>query len=321
MKNMYIPRLMEADLEKFTSNTGIRIRKLIGPAIRGLMKLVVQMDNKIYVHGYPKLEKGRPYIFASTHSFPDDITSALVSMDRHAYFLTNSKDALLYNKQMYAAWLNGFIFVDTRNKASRKASLSKMLRILNSNTSILIYPEGSWNVTENKTVKRLFPGTCIMAQKSGCSIVPVGSYLANHSKSIHMHFGEPLDLAKLSVEEGTLLLRDSLATLRYGLIEQHGPVTTRETLPRDARFHWLLERKREVLAMPWKNPDWEDEYLSFFPRELAHPEEAWAFLEDLDITKPQTAFLTNQKRAWWVEKRYDLVEHLNQNWQSDKANF
>lgn len=67
-----------------------------------------------------------------------------------------STDQLEHNPQVYAAWLNGLIYVNRREEISRKDSVKKMERILNSGSSVFLFPEGGWNNTENLLVLPLF---------------------------------------------------------------------------------------------------------------------------------------------------------------------
>ena len=105
---------------------------------------------------YPKLEKDMPYIFASTHYFNEDIIAALATVDRSAYALIGTTDQVENNTLMYAAWAYGLIYVDRRSQESRKQSILKMEHVLNNGTSVIMYPEGGWNNTENLICKRLF---------------------------------------------------------------------------------------------------------------------------------------------------------------------
>lgn len=307
---------MKADVENFTTTLGIKIRKFVSPVVCAVMKKVMERNSKIHVINYPELEKGQAYIFASTHSFPDDVTSSIVSIDRPLYFLTNSKDQVEHNPDMYAAWLNGFIFVNTRDAKSKKEAIPKMQKVLENGTSILIYPEASWNVTENKVVNRLFPGTAILAQRTGAEVVPLGSYQNPENRNIYLNFGKPIDLSSQSVEEGTLMLRDELATLRYELIEKYAPKLKREELPKDARAAWVDHQRKTVLQFKWIEPDWEDEYLTYKDPNITYEEDAFAFVDQLDPLKHPDRSLINLKLDRAKEGDYDIVKVLKKTWKN-----
>ena len=58
-------------LNDFTSDVGLVIRKKSNFVWRNLIRLFV--GRKMYIEQYPKLEKGKPYIFVGNHSFDEDI--------------------------------------------------------------------------------------------------------------------------------------------------------------------------------------------------------------------------------------------------------
>lgn len=64
-------------------------------------------------------------------------------------------------------WLNGVIFFDTEDKQDRYIAKERSISLLKSGGSLLIYPEGAWNITENEIVMPLYAGTAEMAIKSG----------------------------------------------------------------------------------------------------------------------------------------------------------
>ena len=113
---------------------------------------------------------GSLYIFASTHFFDEDIIANLAVIDRNAWVLIGTTDQLEHNPQMYAAWLNGLVYVNRLDADSRKESVKKMLRILNAGSSVLIFPEGGWNNSENLLVNPLFSGPWLLAKSDNCTL-------------------------------------------------------------------------------------------------------------------------------------------------------
>ena len=261
-KNFYLPSLLRRDVNNFTSNIGIRFRRLINRPLIFLMKKFGGV--KVSVKSYPVLERKKPYIFAATHSFSNDVQATIVSLDRNAYLLTNTTQQILYNRLIYALWLNGFIYIDVFDSKSRKESIMKMERILNSGTSVLIFPEGSWNITENKLVTHLFPGVHTLAVATGCEVVPIASYGAFGSTEAHVKVGEPIKLHAMEREPALELLRDQLATMvmncgrkrRRGFL---GVSCLKIPLRVDEK------QREEVLTMYWAYDAWDEEYITFVP--------------------------------------------------------
>ena len=191
MKNLGLGYVKTSTVENFTTESGIKIRRYISPAVRKVLKLATKRT--VYLESYPKLDPNTPYIFASTHSFDEDIIAALSVIDRNAYVLLGTTDQIDHNPQMYAAWLNGMIYVDRLDENSRRESVKKMERILNSGTSVLLFPEGGWNNTENLLCQPLFAGPYILAQKTKVKVVPIASFNEPNSNDIFIKVGEPMD--------------------------------------------------------------------------------------------------------------------------------
>ena len=84
-KNILLTRVEKSTPASFATSFGFTFRKLIKPALRPVLRLA--SGRKIHVESYPKLEKGVPYIFVSTHSFVDDIITNYAVVDRSAYTL------------------------------------------------------------------------------------------------------------------------------------------------------------------------------------------------------------------------------------------
>lgn len=108
---------MERGADDFASLVGMKLRQLINPLFRRVLKLGTK--RKIIVEQYPKLDAGKSYIFASTHSFDDDAISAIHMIDRNAYLLVGSTNQIECNPQMYAAWMNGMVYVDRLDKGCK----------------------------------------------------------------------------------------------------------------------------------------------------------------------------------------------------------
>ena len=92
MENIGITKVIKWGVDDFTSPAGLMIRRMINPVFRRLLRFGTR--RKIVIEQYPKLERGQPYIFSATHSFNDDIISALSTIDRNAYILIEPQTKL-----------------------------------------------------------------------------------------------------------------------------------------------------------------------------------------------------------------------------------
>ncbi len=182
------------------------------------MKSIIKManDKKTILISYPKLNKDENFIFAAGHSFPGDIGSNLSCIDRSTYTLVGTTDQVDHNPQMNFLWANGIIYVNKLNPDSRKESFKKMSRILNSGTSVMLFPEGVLNNTENLNCVTLYPGFYHLAQETNKRVVPI---VANYNEEdvVYVAAGNPIDCTNKSKDEAKIELRDALATLRFNL--------------------------------------------------------------------------------------------------------
>ena len=135
-------------------------RKVVRAPLKGVLKVATKGKMIIDEGRSPKevLEKKKPYIFVSTHYHSEDIITNLRALDRQTYALIGTTYQLEHNLKMYGAWMNGIVYVDRRNQNSRKESLKIMKWLLEQGVSVLIYPAGGWNNTENLLEQHIFSG-------------------------------------------------------------------------------------------------------------------------------------------------------------------
>lgn len=131
-------------------------------------------------------------------------------------------------------WLNGAIFVDTAYKEDRHIGKENCVKLLEHGGSLLIFPEGAWNISENLIVMSLFSGTAEMAIRTGAEIVPIA--IEQYGKHYYANIGKNLSSAGYALNEKQELtehLRDALCTLKWDIWTRH-PIISRASLPLDA---------------------------------------------------------------------------------------
>lgn len=314
MKNLYIPSLKYKGIDDFTTDKGIKIRKFISPFLRKMVNLTC--SRKIVLEGYPVLEKDTPYIFASTHDFKHDIHGIISTMDRHGYLLEGTTNHIDYNPEFYALFVNGLIHVDRYDEKSRKESVPKMERIIKNGSSVMLYPEGSWNNSENMLVLPLFKGPYLVANNLkqegyNVKVVPVAQYQNFDDKEMYVKFGEPIDIANYNSKEGLMILRDALATLKWDLIENHAPRIKREELGEDPRSLFLKEREKEYLRVGWKDDCYEEEIMMYKDKNIPYREDVLKAFENVKITKENAHLIAPFLVEIENEKKYDLKNHMH----------
>lgn len=310
MKNIGLEKYKNANVENFTSDFGIIIRR----KMQKMFKLVLQSatKRKIILENYPTLEKNKPYIFASTHSFDEDIISALATLDRNAYVLIGTTDQLEHNPTMYAAWANGMIYVDRLNDESRKSSVKKMMRIINSGTSILIFPEGGWNNTENLLVQKLFAGPYILSKMTNTEVVPISTFNECNSNEIHIRYGDPINLSNFEKKEALKILRDAMATMMYNQIEKYSTPIIRNNLDSNARLEFMKQRRDEYLRVKWTRDVWDEELTVY--KDVLSSEDVRKTLDNVKITKENAYIFAPILCKRLEDKKYDFKAYMHENW-------
>ena len=231
MKNLFIHNLNEKDVNTFTSDMGLFLRRILNKPFKFLCNIFTNANiirpnyypemadeaywefldmqpislssyplkkgkNNIILERYPQLVPGESYIFVGNHTCPEDIETMLNIIDRNTYLILGSVESLKYNPEMYLTWLNGMIVFDILNPDARKNLMPKMERVLKTN-SILIFPEGSHNYHPNKLVNHLFDGPANLAIKTGKKIVPIILVRDDPHRVSYIDVGNPIDLCSL----------------------------------------------------------------------------------------------------------------------------
>lgn len=224
--NIFLRFLSRNDPDCGLSRFGIGVRKRIYPVIRRLSGPLTDVKG-VLVKAEP-LPKG-PKIFAVTHTYArEDIAWGLTFAGEQSYLITNAYLELLHSSDGWALWASGVILVNRYSKESRKASLLKAENALKMGANVMIFPEGVWNMSENQIVRGLFPGVYKLAHTSQVPVIPMATMIYNGI--CYVSRGEPLRLDQHEKSAGITLLRDTMATMKWELMERYGVSTRNELL-------------------------------------------------------------------------------------------
>lgn len=242
MRNIGIDNLDKKDVDTFTSDLGLTIRRKIDKPFKKLCNIftganiirrpndkslsdeeyfqqlslervpISEYDlkkgkNNIVLERYPDLEQDESYIFVCNHTCPEDIETVLNIIDRNAYLVLGSIESLKYNPEMYLSWLNGMIPFDIMDQKQRKELMDKMKRVLKRN-SILIFPEGSHNYSPNKIINNLFDGPVNLSLETGKKIVVVTLIKDGENSIAYIDVGNPIDLKSFGIQKDESLPED-----------------------------------------------------------------------------------------------------------------
>ena len=290
MSKGFFRYLLDNDPEKVMSDRGIKLRRLINPIVRGAMPLKTKTQLKI-LHRAELPDE--PVIFACTHGFREDVEDSLITAGRHAYILVGSLEQF-FNSRVgnMSGWLNGVILVNREDKESRAASKEKMKAALAKGVSVLMYPEGTWNVSPNKLIAGIFPGVYDVAKEAGVKVVPVATHRSDGM--VYSLRGKALDITKHERAKGLQILRDKMATMKWKLYEHVG-IKRRSTLPegKEADAYW----EKYIHALKAEVPHFEhelEEKAIFRHKGEALYDEVFSFMDKL-LPHHGTAFLFNKR--------------------------
>lgn len=201
----------------------IKIRKIIHPILFSLanskIKYKVIKDSK-YNGKTSSFSNNRPLIFVCNHTTSYDIPIALKAIKEHTFLFAGKQplekiDELFFN-------LNGTIYVDRKNKEDMKLSKDAMIETLKKKRNILVFPEGTWNLTDSNLMHEMKWGIIEVAQKSNALIVPMVLNYDYDKRTCECNFGFAIDVNDKSPKEGIQIVRDQMATLRWGYFEKCG---------------------------------------------------------------------------------------------------
>ena len=290
MYNKFLEKYLDYVPERVVSKKGVILRKIISPILRFVVPFVAP-NSKLTVVRRAKIPK-KPVIFAATHGFREDVEHTVVMAGRQAYMLNGSLSQVFKSFDGITAWLAGFVLVDRTDKGSRASSIDKLVRVLGLGSSVIMYPEGTWNKSPNELVSGLFSGIYDVAQKSGALVVPIATY--RNGKKAYGISGEAFNICEYGKEQGVQILRDKMATLQYELIESYG-TCRREEFPYGDEADKYWEDFINGLMAEVEFYDYDIElHTKYRPKGITSPGEAFAYMECL-IPNRNNVFLFSRR--------------------------
>lgn len=233
-----------------------------------------------------------PKIFAVTHTYSrEDIAWAISLAGEQSYLLTNAWRELLYTSDCLALWASGIILVDRYDKENRKASIEKAKRVLELGGNVMIFPEAVWNMSENQLVRKLYPGVYRIAALSGAPVIPISTMM--YGDKFYLSRGKALYLSRLDQQDAIQELRDSLATLKWEIMEKYGSSTREDLLQgRDPADYWH-EHVEAYIAKQKVYERVDESHAHFMDKDDIKQMQAFEHLSNL-IPRTKNAFLFNK---------------------------
>lgn len=272
----------------------MRLRDLIHPFVLLLTK--TRVKHRIIVEKSCDLLPDKPVIFAVNHTrfYDTPIAAKAISHTFHRRCDVLAGKQNLWLSDWLFFFLNGVIWVDRRSKTEMTASKGTLIAYLKKKHSIMWFPEGTWNMTENLLMMPMRWGIIDVAAKAGAQIVPMALDYHQADMTCLVRFGSPIapdettDKA-IAIRE----LRDIMATLRWEMWEKQTP------LKRDEIDRVALKEEMLFALQEYSPLDWEYEQSIIFQPYIS-PKEAFAHLEHL-IPSRENAFL-------WDKRYYSALD-------------
>jgi hypothetical protein len=225
-------------------------------------------------------------VYACSHIGGKDIETAFEAIGDPCDLLLGDPGQTYRSFDGLVLALNGLICVETRDKTDRHIAKEQSIALLKKGGSLLVFPEGGWNITENEPMMKLFPGAAVFALETGADIVPMAlecygeHYYTNIGTEIHY-----ADILGKDAKTVTAELRDILATLKWEIWANMG-IHSRADLPPD-----YAEREFYPMFAPVSGYTMQDAIETRYrDKNITTPADAFAYLQTL-IPRRENAFL------------------------------
>lgn len=246
---------------------------------------------KVIYEAPPAPLTDKPIIFAINHSNSFDSLAGVKAISsafhRRCYFLAGKQRLNFAGKLWF--FLNGTIFVDRADPVDMAAVKDTLTAYLQNGQSIMWFPEGTWNMSDNLLMLPMKWGIIDVAAKAGAHIVPTILDYNRETMICSVRFGVPIAPDK-STERAEAIrdLRDAMATLRWMAWEQYPPLK-KDEINRDKLRQGVYVAVEEY---PEINLEYE-KTLVFQP--YPTPEEVFAHIQRLEPRR-ENAFLFAKNR-------------------------
>jgi len=223
LKKYYL-ELRKYQYENNVPLKGIEARKKIHTILVNLIKIDRLLSHEnLTVLSNRQIKTDKPIIYACTHIGGNDIQRTFEAIKKHAYLFLGDPEGIYRDFAGVMLYFNGVICLETSDKNDRHIAKERAVELLKKGGSLLIYPEGAWNITENLPVMKLYTGTVKMALETGADIVPIA--IEQYDQDFYVSIGKNINIdlfSNLGVKDINMKLRDEMATLKWEIWEHQG---------------------------------------------------------------------------------------------------
>ena len=250
----------------------LQIRKAIRPLLRFVLcvqRNINRQQVEFINQDIDKTDKKTTIVYAVSHIGKWDFEIVNEQIKDHFYIIASDFMNMYGNINGIFMESNGVIFVDIDDHFDKKNSEKMMLKILEQKDNMMIFPEGTWNLSENQIIMDTHLGAVSIALETNSIIIPIS--IEQYGKRFVINIGkkynpsiicnkytnkeysdlnnnqEDYQLKKKIKLEANTELRDILATLKYEIWDRE-PITKRENIPYDYWKQFIEDRKQEWLG-------------------------------------------------------------------------
>lgn len=223
---------------------GVFLRK----RIHYVLCSILHIRNRLYgfqvklLEDRARIQQNETVVYAVTHIGKFDF-EMLMAMYKGFFYPVAGDWELMYGTiDDYFLRLNGVLYCDTEDKEDRYNTLQMMIKAVQQGISILIFPEGIWNLSENLPMLKIYSGVVKVAQKCNIPIVPIA--IDQREKNFLITIGDKLYVHEIEEKQAIQKLRDTMATLKWEIWEKY-PIEKRSNVPNDYYEKFLQDRISE----------------------------------------------------------------------------
>lgn len=196
--------------------------RLFLKAAQSKIKYTIVKDNQL-----EKIQE-HPIIYVVNHYSSQDTPIICNSIENRAYILAGKQPLRFEDNIFFKKY--GSIFVDRKDKEDMQLSKVAMEDYLRKKRSLIVFPEGTWNLDDALLMLQMKWGIIDIAKNTNAQIIPV---ILNYDRKLmdcHIQYGKPRLIAKDSKNaEEIALLRDDMATMIWSYIEKGETLTRRNS--------------------------------------------------------------------------------------------
>lgn len=220
---------------------------MLHPILMGVNNMTTTKWKIHSLNEKPQLENA---IYAINHSCRYDVPIAIKVIDKHTYVLVGKQRLRLIDKMCFR--LNGVIYVDRKDKASRKAAGKAIVKYLLKGKNVCIFPEGTWNLSPSRLLLPLYWGGIEIAREANVPIIPL--VLEYRGYDIYVKWGAPIYVGMEDNKQDKINeLSDSLATLKWDIWEMFPMLSRRDVNSEE----WKQEVCRRLAEYPQLDYEYE----------------------------------------------------------------